>query len=327
MIEPGLLADMRFLLAAPIWLEGRRHISEGTHLHYVNCIKALEYFFAELPLREIHIGHFEQYQKLRLAGQGGLKKAGASRINHELNTLSQILGRAGLWAAIAPHYQPLKLPKPKVGCALSPEEEERLFRHASSRNRWFVAYCCSLITANTTAGPKEIRYLKMRNVDLGTEQPAIHIEEGVKNEHRVRDIPLNEAAAWAVRQLAKRARSLGANDPNHFLLPHRAARGQRGADPTRPMGSWKKAWHALRDAAGLPHLRMYDLRHHAITRLLEDENVSERTVIEVAGHVSKQMLQRYSHIRMRTKAEALNALAKKAPQSVPAKLMLVKSTS
>jgi len=62
---------------------------------------------------------------------------------------------------------------------------------------------------------------------------------------------------------------------------------------------------------------MYDLRHHAITGLLEDESVSERTVIELAGHVSRAMLERYSHIRMRTKREAVDALAKKSVHSVP----------
>jgi integrase len=80
----------------------------------------------------------------------------------------------------------------------------------------------------------------------------------------------------------------------------------------------------LRKAAGMPNLRMYDLRHHAITRLLEDEDVSERTVIELAGHVSHAMLERYSHIRMRTKKEAVDALAKKTPQGSRAALILVK---
>jgi integrase len=99
------------------------------------------------------------------------------------------------------------------------------------------------------------------------------------------------------------------------LLPHRAANGTNGFDPSRPISSWRGSWEKLRTAAGLPDLRMYDLRHHAITLLLEDEDVSERTVIELAGHVSRQMLERYSHIRMRTKREAVDALARKGSQN------------
>ncbi len=163
----------------------------------------------------------------------------------------------------------------------------------------------------------------MGDVDLAT--PAIRILEGVKNEYRRRTIPLNQPAAWAVKELVKRAKEMGAVEPQHYLLPHRARNGETGFDVTRPISSWKGSWNRLRIAAGMPHLRRYDLRHHAITKLLEDENVSERTVIELAGHVSRQMLERYSHIRMRTKREAVDALAKKGSRNVGgANLVLIK---
>jgi integrase len=68
----------------------------------------------------------------------------------------------------------------------------------------------------------------------------------------------------------------------------------------------------------MPNLRMYDLRHHVITRLLEDESVSERTVIELAGHVSRKMLDTYSHIRMKSKLDGVLALERKAEKKPPA---------
>ena len=323
MLEPRVLAALAFGEAAKVWFESHRmYIGPGTVRHYENCIRALTPFFAELQLAQIHIGHIEQYQKMRSSGNG-LHQAGPSCINHELNTLSQILERAGLWAPLAPNYKPLRLPRPKVGCALIAEEEERLFRIAASNPRWLIAYCCSLLTANTTAGPNEIRHLRLRDVDL--EMPSIQIIEGVKNDYRRRTIPLNEPAAWAIRSLVTRAREIGSTEPEHYLLPHRARNGKKGFDPLRPISSWRGSWDKLRKAAGLPHLRLYDLRHHAITRLLEDGDVSERTVIELAGHVSRAMLERYSHIRMRTKQEAVQALAKKSTQGVGrANLILVK---
>lgn len=323
MLEPGVLAGLGFIEAASVWFNSHTlHVGPGTVRHYRNCIHALTDFFGQLRLSEIHIGHFEQYQQMRSTGQG-LPKAGASCINHELNTLSQILTRAGLWAGMAPNYKPLRLPKPQVGCALAEGDELRLFRVASSNPRWKITYCCALITANTTAGPNEIRNLKLGDLDL--EPPAIRITEGVKNEYRRRTIPLNEPAAWAMGELVKRAKELGAIEPGHYLLPHRAANGEKGFDVTKPISSWRGSWDKLRKAAQMPHLRLYDLRHHAITRLLEDENVSERTVIELAGHVSRQMLERYSHIRMRTKQEAVDALAKKSPQNTGGgRLVLVK---
>lgn len=318
MIEPASFANLKLPAAAEIWRASReRKLSDGSMRDYRDCIRRLTEFFSELTLREIHIGHFEEYQKARQMGAAPFKrKAGPSRINHELNTLSQILQRANLWAQIEPYYQPMKMPRPRVGRALSEDEERTLFTVASSKPRWKVAYLCSVLTANTTAGPGEIRMLRLMDVDLAGTPSApfglIYVQEGAKNEYRKRPIPLNRTAHAAARRLVERAQEIGAIQPDHFLLPHRAdhpTKGRRGEfDPTRPMYSWRKAWDKLRVAASLPHLRMYDLRHHAITRLLENEDVSERTVMEIAGQVSKQTLARYSHIRLRSKLEGVLAL-------------------
>lgn len=258
---------------------------------------------------------------MRSEGSNGLTKVGSSRVNHDLNTLSQILARAGLWAPIAPYYKPLRMPRSKIGRVLSESEETALFHAASSRPKWKIAYLCSLLTVNTTCGPKEIRMLRLTDIDLsptdGAPHGTIRISLGAKNEYRDRMIPLNTVASLAVRQLLQRARELGAVEPGHFLLPHRAPNGAEGWDPTRPTSSWRKAWDNLRAAAGMPHLRMYDLRHHAITKLLEDEGVSERTVIELAGHVSRKMLDTYSHIRMKSKFEGVMALERSVPVKKP----------
>lgn len=57
--------------------------------------------------------------------------------------------------------------------------------------------------------------------------------------------------------------------------------------------------------------RWHDLRHSFITRLLEDPNVSEETIRALAGHVSKKMLERYSHIRIQAKQAAIAALERR----------------
>lgn len=323
MLSPTELGKLQFRVAAPIWLTSRQQqVGPRTLLDYRNWIRILERFFGDLTLDQIHPGHIERYQQERS------EAAGPICINHELSVLCQMLKRAGLWAKIEHYYQPLRIPRSTRGRALEQGEEESLFRVASTRPRWKVAYCCMLITANTTAGPGEIRHLRMRDVVLTSDYPHLRIVEGTKNQHRIRDLPLNEAALWAVRELHKRAKELGSIEPDHFLIPHRAHPGYKEGkepDPTKPAGSWRKAWENLRSAAGMESTRLYDLRHHAITRLLEEENISERTVIELAGHVSKQMLNRYSHIRMRTKKEAVDALNKKSMQRAPGPtLILVK---
>lgn len=319
-------ARLRFAEAAELWLSSRVGVSERTRSDNREHLRRLLPFFGGLRLEEIHIGHVQAYREQRRREVAARKNSsrehpGASRINHELSTLQQILKRAGLWGPLAAWYQPLPLPKAGPGRALAPEQEERLFRLAASRSRWKVAYYCALITANTTAGPGEIRRLRLRDVDLPGRM--IYIREGAKNRYRERPLPLNGDAFQAVRLLLERARSKGATEPDHYLLPGSSRRGS-GPDPTRPMGSWKRAWMALRKAAGLPGLRMYDLRHHAITRLLENPEVSERTVIELAGHVSQKLLMTYSHVREQARRAAVEALdAKRAPASEPAALRVV----
>jgi hypothetical protein len=50
------------------------------------------------------------------------------------------------------------------------------------------------------------------------------------------------------------------------------------------------------------------MRHTFISRLAENPNVSEQTIRAIAGHVSRQMLERYSHIRSQAKQAAIQAL-------------------
>jgi hypothetical protein len=49
--------------------------------------------------------------------------------------------------------------------------------------------------------------------------------------------------------------------------------------------------------------------HLHLTRLLESPGVSEETAKSLAGHVSKRMLERYSHIRTERKRDAIAELA------------------
>ena len=84
------------------------------------------------------------------------------------------------------------------------------------------------------------------------------------------------------------------------------------ADLNRPMGSWRKAWLEACKRAGVRY-RWHDLRHSFVTRLAERPEVSEQTIRALAGHVSNQMLQHYSHIRSQAKQAAIRAIEEQAP--------------
>lgn len=109
--------------------------------------------------------------------------------------------------------------------------------------------------------------------------------------------------------------------PDSFLFPfHKVGLAGNKCTPTicavdltRPMGSWRKAWlDALRRAT--VQLRWRELRQPFISRLAENPSLSEHTIRAPAGHVSRQMLERYSHIRAEAKLAAIQALENRAKQ-------------
>src|ERR1700746_562848 len=68
-----------------------------------------------------------------------------------------------------------------------------------------------------------------------------------------------------------------------------------------------RAWRAALKRAGV-QLRFHDLRHTCITKLAESQ-ASEQTLMAISGHVSRRMIEHYSHIRMEAKRTALDAIA------------------
>ncbi|MEO6239553.1 MAG: tyrosine-type recombinase/integrase, partial [Vicinamibacterales bacterium] len=125
-----------------------------------------------------------------------------------------------------------------------------------------------------------------------------------KNESSKRVLPLNQPAFDAVMRMVVRADRLGHTDPAYFLW---CASQHHNLDPTKPASKWDTAWRALRDAAGLPGLRFHDLRHTVVTRLLE-AGEADHVVESITGHLSRRMLEHYSHIRLHAKKAALDRL-------------------
>jgi integrase len=118
--------------------------------------------------------------------------------------------------------------------------------------------------------------------------------------------------------LRRRAEGFGWVEPSHYVfaafVPKFTFSGKRvidysvtAFDPTRHLKSWRSARRTLTKKAGLPGFRFHDLRHCAITQLAEN-GTSDSTIMAIAGHVSRRMLERYSHVRI-AKRNAVEALA------------------
>jgi integrase len=118
-------------------------------------------------------------------------------------------------------------------------------------------------------------------------------------------LPLNEDALVAFDRLWERAQFLGSIAPEHYVFP--ACENKR-IDPLKPQASWRTTWRSLTAEAGLKGFRFHDLRHQAITEMAENENVSDATLMAMAGHLSRRMMEHYSHVRMEAKRKAVAAL-------------------
>lgn len=71
----------------------------------------------------------------------------------------------------------------------------------------------------------------------------------------------------------------------------------------------QRAWNNVRGAAGLPEVRMYDLRHSMASNMVN----SGRSIYEVAkvlGHSQLKTTQRYAHLAQEILLEAVDAAAK-----------------
>jgi hypothetical protein len=80
----------------------------------------------------------------------------------------------------------------------------------------------------------------------------------------------------------------------------------RPSDPTRHITSFKTAWKTMRKNAKVKG-RWHDNRHTLITELAES-GAGDETIMQIAAHVDRQMFRHYSHIRIKAKREALEAV-------------------
>lgn len=313
MHRSAYFASLPFPVAAEIWISAHdlywKPATKKSYKGYVRRLKSS--FFGQMKVEDIHIGHFTEYQKQWL---GRIKPAA---INHDTNTLSQILRKAGLWDQMAEFYHPLPLPRWTPPRVMPEKEEDGFFKLAATPGQdWDCAYWWASITNNTTASGVELRTLQLRHIDLAHDPPILYVpDETAKNQFRARPTPLNEIALKQVERALKRAYKLGATHPDHYLFPFRVNRG--AYDVTRPASAsfiykqWNRLVGTALERGIISHwIRPHDLRHQIITTMLENGE-SEQTVMSLAGHVSRNMLQHYSHTRIQAKYAAVSALAAK----------------
>lgn len=231
-----------------------------------------------------------------------LEGAGNRTVNMDVGALRQVLKRFKQWRRLEDDVKMLtEAGGEPIGRVLTSEEQERLLKAAEANPEWEHVWCAAQLAANTSMRGVEVKHVRRKDFDAG--KRVVHIRAS-KNETSKRVIPLNDSAFDAVQRMLTRADKLGYSEPNHYLW---CASQHNKLDPTKPASKWDTAWRALRDEAGLPGLRFHDLRHTVVTRLLE-AGEPDHVVESITGHLSRRMLEHYSHIRLNAKKAALDRL-------------------
>lgn len=200
-----------------------------------------------------------------------------------------------------------------IGKALSREEETRLLEACEPNP---LLHTVVTLALNTALRKNEIRTLRWSQIDFFRKELTVGQAKTDAGSGRL--IPLYPLGFAALLKWAGR---FAETKPENCVFPACESAGierdnpsTERIDPSRPIKSWRSAWRAALKRAGL-QIRFHDLRHTCVTKLAEGQ-ASEQTLMAIAGHVSRKMLEHYSHIRMEAKRRALDAIA--APPLTPA---------
>jgi integrase len=241
------------------------------------------------------------YQNDRLDEQAAPKS-----VNEEVGFLLRIMGEPGdVLRARLRKKKMLKLKvRRTVGKAYSIEEKDRMLEEARKARSPHIFPALTL-ALNAGMRDAEIKNLTWDQINFAKKFLAVGRSKTDAGEGRT--IPLNSSLFEVLRNYAEWYREkFGEIRPEWFLFPF----GKPvPSDPTRPVTTLKTAWNNVRTNAKVQG-RWHDNRHTLITDLAES-GAGDQTIMDIAGHVSKQMLKHYSHIRMEAKRTALESIVKK----------------
>ena len=91
--------------------------------------------------------------------------------------------------------------------------------------------------------------------------------------------------------------------------------GEPGRDEKRRPYQFTKIWSEIKESIGISDLHFHDLRHEAVSRLVEG-GLSDQEVASISGHKSMQMLRRYTHLRAEDLVEKLDGMPLKSQKRV-----------
>ncbi len=223
----------------------------------------------------------------------------SNTVRLELSLLSHLFTIAIKEWRIGLFYNPvanIRKPTPPPGRdrRLSADEEQILFKACDKHSNPMLGWIAR-IALYTGMRAGEIKSLTHKQVNM--DNRTIHLTE-TKN-GSIRTVPLTRAATEVFR--------IALNNPIRPIDTDLIFWGEPGRDGKRRPYEFRPAWHRTVTNAGIEGLRFHDLRHEAVSRLVE-AGLGDQEVAAISGHKSMQMLKRYTHLRAEDLVERLDKL-------------------
>ena len=163
------------------------------------------------------------------------------------------------------------------------DEEARLLKACDEYSNPTLGWIVRL-ALETGMHAGEITSLRRHQVDLAHRVVRLNMTKNGS----ARTVPLARAAVQVLEAAL-----------NHPLQPPETDLifwGEPGRDGKRRPYAFRMAWKKIIRMTGIQNLRFHDLRHEAVSQLVE-ASLSDREVSAISGHKSMQMLRRYIHLR------------------------------
>src|ERR1035437_6441011 len=162
------------------------------------------------------------------------------------------------------------------------------------------------LALNAGLRDKESRELRWEQIDM-VDKKTLVVGQSKTDAGTGRVIPLNRALLEAlIAHATWHTNRFKECKPEWFVF---AFGRPLPCDPTRHATTFKTVWTTVRADSAVSG-RWHDNRHTLVTELAET-GAGDETIMAIAGHVSRQMLSRYSHIRMEAKRKALEEIVSK----------------
>jgi len=278
----------------------------------------LDPFIGDLRLEAVHMGTLQPFidaRKRTLKGKTGdeRKVIRARTINYALQTVRHILNLAAsewmdefgmTWLAHAPKIKLLREDDKKEPFPLSWQEQACLFNELPS---YLVKM--ALFAVNTGCRDQEICNLRWEwEIPIPELDTSIFIIPAYWVKNRAdRLVVLNRVARAVVEEVREQ----------HEVFVFTNSKG-------RPVSKMcREAWRAGRERAGLPHVRVHDLKH-TFGRRLRAAGVSFEDRQDLLGHKSGRITTHYSQVELENLVIAANKVCGNDSRKTPALVILKK---